>query len=125
MSVNRTTEEKIADKKTDLLRYVTNIQKYENELSQLNKKLERLEQSGKPNEEQTMIQDDVNHFDPEYFKGKQWHLADLEGSELAYLNTKFLFERNNRKIFDATLDGKLQVFDKIPFSEALSKAMKE
>jgi hypothetical protein len=36
-------------------------------------------QTGKPNEEQSMKDDDVNHFDPNYFKGHQWHLADLEG----------------------------------------------
>jgi len=46
MSDNRTIKEKIADRKTDLLRYVTYIQKYENELSQLNNSLIRLQQSG-------------------------------------------------------------------------------
>lgn len=82
-------------------------------------------QTGKPNEEQKMEGDDVNHFDPNYFKGQQWHLADLEGSEVAYRNTKFLFDRSNRKIFDATLNGKLQVFEKIDFDKALAKAKKK
>lgn len=47
MSDNRTTEEKIEDNKTDLQRFVTYMQKYENELSQLNNSLIRLQQSGK------------------------------------------------------------------------------
>jgi hypothetical protein len=82
-------------------------------------------QSGNPNEEQIMNSDDINHFDPNYFKGQKWHLADIDGSEMAYLNTKFLFERNNRKIFDSTVEGKLQVFEKLPFSKALLMAKKK
>jgi hypothetical protein len=80
------------------------------------------QQTGKPNEEQKLEGDDLNHFDPNYFKGQQWHLADLEGSELAYRNTKFLYDRANRKVFDATLNGKLQVFEKIDFEKALQIA---
>jgi hypothetical protein len=80
------------------------------------------QQTGKPNEEQKLEGDDLNHFDPNYFKGQQWHLADLEGSELAYRNTKFLYDRANRKVFDATFNGKLQVFEKIDFDKALQLA---
>jgi hypothetical protein len=82
-------------------------------------------QEGNPNEKQIMKGEDVNHFDPDYFKGNQWQLADLEGSELAYRNTKFYYERTNRKIYDATIGGKLQVFDKIQFEEALTLAQKK
>lgn len=60
-----------------------------------------------------------------YFKEHQWHLADLEGSELAYRNTKFLYDRSNRKIYDATVSGKLQIFNKIDFEKALSIAQKK
>ncbi|HEX7016195.1 MAG TPA: 6-hydroxymethylpterin diphosphokinase MptE-like protein, partial [Cyclobacteriaceae bacterium] len=82
-------------------------------------------QQGNPNEKQTMHGEDVNHFDPNYFKGHQWQLADLEGSELAYRNTKFFYTRTGRKIYDATVEGKLEVFDKISFDEALLIAKKK
>lgn len=76
--------------------------------------------NGSPNETQLMNGDDQNHFDPNYFKGQKWDLPDLEGSEISYNLAKFVFSRNNRKIFDATLNGKLQIFDKISFNDALN-----
>lgn len=82
-------------------------------------------QQGNPNEKQVMQGEDVNHFDPNYFKGHQWQLADLEGSELAYRNTKFFYERTGRKIYDATVGGQLQVFEKIPFETAIAMARKK
>lgn len=75
-------------------------------------------QFGLPNETQKMMGDDPNHFHPEYFKGHEWQLADLEGSELAYRTAKFYFKRNNRQIFDTTINGKLNVFPKLNFNEA-------
>ncbi len=74
---------------------------------------------GKPNEKQTLLGPDPNHFHPDYFAGKEWHLPDLEGSELAYRLAKFHFERKDRRILDATVDGKLNVFSKIAFQEAV------
>lgn len=81
-------------------------------------------QKGRPNEEQTMTGEDVNHFDPNYFKGQKWNLADLDSSELGYTFAKLYYEKYNRRIFDATLDGKLKVFDKISFDEATNNAQK-
>ena len=75
-------------------------------------------QSGKPNELQKMDGDDPNHFHPEYFKGHEWQLADLEASELAYRTAKFYYQRSNRQVFDATIGGKLDVFPKMDFNEA-------
>ncbi|MFW5701043.1 MAG: 6-hydroxymethylpterin diphosphokinase MptE-like protein, partial [Cyclobacteriaceae bacterium] len=83
------------------------------------------EQVGKANETQKMEGDDVNHFDPDYFKGMEWQLADLEGSEAGYGLAKYYFKNNNRQIFDSTIDGKLQIFDKISFEEALSICQKK
>lgn len=77
---------------------------------------------GKPNEKQVLQGDDVNHFAPNYFGGKEWNLPDLEGSELAYRVAKFMYERADRQICDATVDGKLTIFPKITFEEALSMA---
>jgi hypothetical protein len=56
---------------------------------------------------------DPNHFNDQYFgKGIRWQLPDLDGSELAYRLAKYQFERHGRNILDATVNGKLQVFDK-------------
>jgi len=76
---------------------------------------------GKPNEKQLLEEDDSNHFAPGYFKGHQWQLPDLEGSEIAYRMAKFFFERDGRQVIDATVEGKLQVFPKIDYDEALHR----
>ncbi len=75
--------------------------------------------SGSPNETQILHGEDQNHFDSRYFMNKEWQLPDLEGSELAYRMTRFHFERAGRHIYDATVGGKLQIFPKIPYEQAL------
>tara|TARA_B100000989_G_scaffold252291_1_gene200468 strand:+ start:615 stop:1394 length:780 start_codon:yes stop_codon:yes gene_type:complete len=63
---------------------------------------------------------DKNHFDPNYFpSGSFWGVPDLDDSELGYNNAKTAFEKDNRKIYDATVGGKLDIFKKITISEAL------
>lgn len=76
---------------------------------------------GKPNEKQILEGDDPNHFSPNYFGNQAWHLPDLEGSELSYRMAKFNYERAGRKIYDATVDGKLNIFPKISYQEALNE----
>jgi hypothetical protein len=75
--------------------------------------------SGNPNEKQLLSGQDINHFDPEYFGGQEWHLPDLEASELSYYLARFFYNRDNRKIFDATVGGNLDVFPKISYEDAL------
>jgi hypothetical protein len=71
---------------------------------------------GTPHAEQTSTGDDPNHFAPNYFgKGFRWHLPDLEGSELAYRVAKHMFQTTGRRIHDATIDGKLEVFPKVDY----------
>lgn len=82
-------------------------------------------QKGKPNTIQVSDAVDVNHFTPNYVGGKEWYLADLEASEISYRQAKYYFETNGRKIYDATLDGKLTVFDKISFEEAVQMCKKK
>ncbi len=77
--------------------------------------------SGNPNEKQLLSGQDINHFDPGYFGGQEWHLPDLEASELSYYLARFFYNRSNRKIFDATVDGDLEIFPKISYEEALSR----
>lgn len=75
---------------------------------------------GSPNEEQRLGGEDLNHFDPRYFSNMSWHLPDLEASELSYHLARFFYNRDGRQIFDATLGGKLQVFPKISYRQALA-----
>ncbi len=62
--------------------------------------------------------DDPNHFDPRYFgKGFRWQLPDLETSEIAYALAKDAYARDGRRVLDATIGGKLTVFDKVPYDD--------
>jgi hypothetical protein len=68
---------------------------------------------GKANDIKIHEGDDLNHFDPDYFKGQLWGLPDLDSSEKAYLLADKMFKKDGRKIFDATINGKLENFKKI------------
>ena len=81
--------------------------------------------TGTPNDEQIMEGSDTNHFHPDYFSGKAWNLPDLEASELSYMLARFFYTRNGKKIHDATRDGKLNVFPKISFEQALEACKKK
>jgi hypothetical protein len=81
-------------------------------------------QTGKANEEQTLKVDDANHFHPDYFKGMQWHLADLEGNEASYALARHQYHADGREVMDATIDGRLNIFQKVRFEEALNLAKK-
>ena len=71
---------------------------------------------GPPNVTVISTGDDQDHFAPHYFgKGFRWQLPDLEASERAYALAKEAFERDGRRVFDATAGGKLQVFPKVDF----------
>jgi hypothetical protein len=82
-------------------------------------------QKGNPNEKQIMEDDDENHFHPDYFKGQNWYLADLEGSELSYNIAKYEFAKNESKIIDCTVDGKLKIFQKMKLEDAVIVAKKK
>lgn len=72
---------------------------------------------GKPHKVIISKSDDRNHFHPDYFgKGIRWQLPDLQTSELAYMMAKYQFEKQNRRIIDATVGGKLQVFEKVEYN---------
>ena len=68
---------------------------------------------GKPNVTVISDGDDPNHFSAEYFgKGFQWQLPDLEASEQAYRMALEAYEASGRRVLDATIGGKLDVFPK-------------
>ena len=68
--------------------------------------------SGQPNQENTLIGKDVNHFDPNYFSGQRWNNPDLKNSELFYQVAKQVYENAGRRIINLTHGTKLDVFEK-------------
>ncbi len=61
--------------------------------------------------------DDPNHFSPNYFgKGFRWQLPDLATSEIAYRMARQAFEQDGRRVLDATIGGKLTVFEKVDYN---------
>jgi hypothetical protein len=66
--------------------------------------------------------DDPNHFDPGYFgKGFRWQLPDFETSEIGYRMARQAYEAAGRQILDATVNGKLTIFQKVEFSALFNK----
>lgn len=69
---------------------------------------------GPPNVTVVSTGEDRDHFSPAYFgKGFRWQLPDLEGSERAYALARDAYERDGRRILDATVGGHLEVFPKV------------
>lgn len=71
---------------------------------------------GKPNATIVSQGDDPNHFHPKYFgKGFKWQLPDLDTSEVGYLMARQAYQHAGRKIVDATIGGKLNIFPKVDY----------
>lgn len=75
--------------------------------------------TGKTNEEQTLVGKDKNHFSENYFSNLKWDTPDLERSEYYYKVANNVFINDGRKIWDATVSGKCDVFEKINYKEVL------
>lgn len=59
---------------------------------------------------------DPNHFDPSYFgKGYRWHNPRTDRMEIAYQRAKEHFDRAGRRIINASVGGKLEVFPRVDF----------
>jgi hypothetical protein len=66
----------------------------------------------------TSTGDDPNHFDGRYFgKGFRWNLPDLDTSEVAYRMARAAYEADGRTVLDATVGGKLTVFQKADYEQ--------
>lgn len=62
-------------------------------------------------------EDDVNHFHPDYFgKGKKWHDPKLHNVLKSYKMAKLMYEIDDRKIYNATKGGKLEVFERVDYN---------
>ena len=78
----------------------------------------RYEFSGRPNEAHRLDGADPNHFSPEYFGGGQfWDNPDLAHSEESFRIARAEFEKVNRRIIDATMDGACTVFEKADYRQ--------
>jgi hypothetical protein len=59
---------------------------------------------------------DQSHFAPNYFpKGVKWQLPDLQHAENAYTLARDTYDRNGRRVIDATVGGKCPIFEKVEF----------
>jgi hypothetical protein len=64
----------------------------------------------------TSQSDDPNHFHPDYFgQGYRWHDPRTDRMELAYRKARKMFERDDRRIVNASVGGKLEVFDRVDY----------
>ncbi len=71
---------------------------------------------GVPNTTVTSQGDDPDHFHKGYFgKGFRWQLPDLETSEQGYRTAREAYEADGRQVMDATVGGKLEVFEKVEY----------
>jgi len=71
---------------------------------------------GRPHKEVVSTGDDPDHFDPLYFaRGFRWNLPDLDTSERHYIIAREVFASAGRRIVDATIGGKLNVFPKVDY----------
>lgn len=65
----------------------------------------------------TSNSDDPNHFHPDYFgKGYRWHDPRLDRMEMAYKKTRQVYEKHGRKIYNATVGGKLEIFERANYN---------
>ncbi len=71
---------------------------------------------GIPGEELLIFGDESNHgIDNYYSKNMIWKLPDYKGEELAYQLALEAYDKDGRRIYDATNGGELTVFEKIEY----------
>jgi hypothetical protein len=66
----------------------------------------------------TSTEEDPNHFDGSYFgPGKKWHDPMLHNVLKSYSMCKTMYEIDGRKIYNSTVGGKLEVFERKDFKD--------
>jgi len=69
-----------------------------------------------------MESDDPNHFHPDYFgKGFRWHDPQVDKMLEAYAEARRVTDKSGRRIYNATIGGKLEVFERRAFQDVFSK----
>jgi len=72
--------------------------------------------TGKPNSTVVSQGEDRDHFHHAYFgKGFRWQLPDLQTSERAYRMAHAAYLQAGRRVLDATIGGRLDVFPKVEY----------
>ena len=75
------------------------------------------EQKGTPGGLVYSTGEERNHFVQGYYKkGMAWRIPDYKGEELAYKMARETFEKHHRIIKDATINGNLDVFEKVDYN---------
>jgi len=65
--------------------------------------------------------DDMNHFHKDYFgKGKTWKDPKLDRVALNYRMAKLVYEATGRRVYNATVGGSLEVFDRVDYTSLFS-----
>jgi len=68
---------------------------------------------------------DANHFDNNYFgKGKKWILPQMEKQLISFAKANAVYENNGRKIYNATIGGKLELFERVNYQNIFSNSKK-
>lgn len=66
----------------------------------------------------TSRDNDENHFHPDYFgKGYRWHDPNVARMEMSYHKARRVFEANGRHVYNATLGGMLEVFERVNYAD--------
>jgi|GEM_PF-1861112 len=66
--------------------------------------------------------DDPNHFHKDYFgKGKTWKDPKLDRVAVNYRQAKLVYEAVGRKIYNATIGGKLEIFERVDYERLLGE----
>jgi hypothetical protein len=67
--------------------------------------------------------DDPNHFHKDYFgRGKTWKDPKLDRVSANYRQAKLSFEAVGRRIYNASIGGKLEIFDRVDYETLLRDA---
>ena len=70
--------------------------------------------------------DDVNHVHADYFgKGFRWHDPNLLRMEQAYLEARRFLEANGVKVFNATVGGHLEVFERVDYAQIFDSTLRD
>ena len=65
--------------------------------------------------------DDENHFDPGYFRGKLWQAADTDHMARTYELAKSAFEFAGAEIVNCTVGGALETFRRAPLEQEVRR----
>jgi hypothetical protein len=72
---------------------------------------------GEPNSRISGVKEDHSHFDPTYFANVEWQLPDLTESEVGYLRAKYNYESTGRLLYNCTVGGKLEIFERMELKD--------